>query len=425
MNLYGRDVTEERRAQQQVVDEKNFTQNILDNLSNGVVTFDTELAVTMANPAARALLGLDGEVVGRAARKLWPRNDAVVARLRQSIDTGRIAIELDHELELGGEDKISANLTTLSLGAGSGGMLILEDITQEKRIKSTMVRFMSDSVVERLLDDEEAMLRGTSQEVTIFFSDIREFTSLSEQLDAREMVEILNRYFTGMVDIVFKHSGTLDKFIGDALMAVFGAPFGSPDDADNAVAAAVDMLIHLRVFNAGMQAEHGRRIEIGVGIDTGSVVAGTIGSPKRMDYTVIGDHVNLAARIEAANKYYGTKILISEHTLERLDRRDRMREIDLVRVHGRERPVALHEILDYHTEESFPGLDIVLAAFEKGLALYRRREWRAAAEHFAAALEANPDDRPARLFLERCGGFQAHPPDDAWTPVTEMVQAGK
>ena len=167
VNLYGRDVTEERRAQSQVLDEKNFTQNILDNLSNGVDTFDTDLAVTMANPAARALLGLEGEVLGRAAQDLWPKNDAIVGQLRRTIATGKIAIVLDHELDIGAEDTISANLTTVSLGAGSGGMLIAEDITQEQRIKGTMVRFMSDSVVERLLDNEEAMLRGTTQEVTI------------------------------------------------------------------------------------------------------------------------------------------------------------------------------------------------------------------------------------------------------------------
>ena len=421
VNLYGRDVTEERRAQSQVLDEKNFTQNILDNLSNGVVTFDTDLAVTMANPAARALLGLEGEVLGRAAQDLWPKNDAIVGQLRRTIATGKIAIVLDHELDIGAEDTISANLTTVSLGAGSGGMLIAEDITQEQRIKGTMVRFMSDSVVERLLDNEEAMLRGTTQEVTIFFSDIREFASLSEQLDAREMVEILNRYFTGMVDIVFKHSGTLDKFIGDAIMAVFGAPFCSPDDADNAVAAAVDMLIQLRAFNARLERERGRRIEIGVGIDTGHVVAGTIGSPKRMDFTVIGDHVNVASRIEGANKVYGTHILVSEHTLAHLKGDWRLREIDRVRVAGREAPLSIHEILDYHDEASFPRMAEALAAFAEGRRLFRQRQWRQGAERFTIALACNPADRPTQIYLDRCWRYLAQPPPENWSDITDIA----
>ena len=152
---------------------------------------------------------------------------------------------------------------------------------------------------------------------------------LAERLSARETVATLNEYFSDMVDVIFEHGGTLDKFIGDAIMAVFGAPFVGPQDTENAVATAVEMMERLRELNRKWAADDRARLDIGVGINTGSVVAGTIGSPKRMDYTVIGDHVNLAARIEAANKYYGTKILISEHTLERLDRRDRGRSLRL------------------------------------------------------------------------------------------------
>ena len=421
VNLYGRDVTEERRAQQEVIDAKNFNENILENLSNGVVTFDRELQVTMANPAARAILRLQGAVEGLAARNLWPGNEAIVSRLRETIATGGSGIELDHELDVGAEEAISVNLTTVPLGGGAGCMLILEDITREKRIKGTMVRFMSDSVVERLLDNEEAMLRGTSQEAAIFFSDIREFSSLSERLDAREMVEILNRYFTTMVDIVFKHGGTLDKFIGDALMAVFGAPFQGPEDADNAVATAVEMLVQLKDFNARMQAERGEQIVIGVGIDSGPVVAGTIGSPRRMDYTVIGDHVNVASRIEGANKYYGTRILVSEDTLARLEADWRYREIDRVRVPGRERPIMLHEILDHHTEASFPRLDEALAAFAEGRRLYRQRQWRQGAERFTEALGCNPNDRPTQIYLDRCWRYMARPPPENWSAITEIT----
>ncbi len=228
-----------------------------------------------------------------------------------------------------------------------------------------------------------------------------------------------------MVDVIFDHGGTLDKFIGDAIMAVFGAPFVSADDTDNAVAAAVEMLVQLRRFNRVRAADGQPPLDIGIGIDTGQVVAGTIGSPKRMDYTVIGDPVNVAARIESANKYYCTKILISENTLGRLKTKNRLREIDRAFVHGRDKPVTLFEVLDHHVEGSFPNIDAVLAAFEAGLRQYRRREWAKGAEHFAEALRGNPHDRPTQIFLDRCWTYLARPPGDSWTGVAEITALSK
>jgi adenylate cyclase len=264
------------------------------------------------------------------------------------------------------------------------------------------------------------VLAGASQDATILFSDIRGFTHLSEQLSAREMVGTLNDYFTEMVDVIFENGGTLDKFIGDAIMAVFGAPFVTPDDPDNAAQAAVEMMECLRAFNSGRKGKAEPRLSIGVGISSGTVVAGTIGSIKRMDYTVIGDHVNLAARIESANKYYGTKILVSEQTAGRLNRGYTMREIDRVRVIGRNAPVTLYEILDYHDEQSFPNVSAVLDAFGEGLQHYRCREWTAGAKCFAAALQANATDRPTQIFLGRCWRYMARPPDDSWSDIADL-----
>ena len=158
---------------------------------------------------------------------------------------------LDKELVADGDTRVAVNLTVAPMtdtdGALIGDMLVFEDITQEKRVKSTMVRFMSDKVVDRLLDVHDDVVGGTSQEVTILFSDIRDFTTLSEKLGAREMVSVLNEYFAAMVDVIFDNGGTLDKFMGDAIMAVFGAPFVSEDDTDNAVATAVNMINKLEV----------------------------------------------------------------------------------------------------------------------------------------------------------------------------------
>ncbi|MEX1108687.1 MAG: adenylate/guanylate cyclase domain-containing protein, partial [Dongiaceae bacterium] len=333
---------------------------------------------------------------------------------------------LDREFIAPHLQRVSINMTAVPFKAKepgfSGALLVFEDITREIRMKGTMVRFMSDTVVQRLLDAGDGILSGTTQDVSILFSDIRGFTSLSERIGATDMVKVLNAYFSDMVDVVFENNGTLDKFIGDAIMAVFGAPFQSPDDADNAVKAAIEMMHRLKLFNKARHLDGISTIDIGVGIDTGSVIAGTIGSPKRMEYTVIGDHVNLASRIESINKVYGTNILISEFTKQRLKSDFKSREIDMVRVSGIEEPVRIYEVLEFHTGESFPNLDECVAAFALGLECYRARAWKDGANAFAQALNFNPGDRPTQIFLSRCWGYLARAPQSDWAGVTDLTK---
>ena len=232
-------------------------------------------------------------------------------------------------------------------------MLIIEDITTEKRVKTTMARYMSKEVADQLLEAGEAELRGKNQRVSILFSDIRNFTTTSEVLGARETVSMLNEYFTDMVDVIFKYGGILDKYIGDAIMALFGVPFNKAGDADNAIRVANEMILALGQLNERRKLQRKAMIDIRIGISTGEVIAGTIGSPRRLEYTVIGDSVNLASRLESANKFYNTRVLVSEDTVRDLGVPVAVREIDLIRVKGRDQPVAVFEPLDYHTPDSF------------------------------------------------------------------------
>ena len=217
----------------------------------------------------------------------------------------------DTDLVLTDGDIGAVNLTTAPVvdteGKSIGNMLVLEDITREKRVRNTMARYVAKEIVDQLLASGEDVLQGSSLVATVLFSDIRRFAMLSEAMTPRQTVAMLNEYFTEMVEVIFSRGGVLDKYLGDGLMAIFGAPIAGSVDADNALLVATDMMRALRQLN-GLRIERGfEPIEIGIGLATGEVLAGSVGPMKRMAYTAIGDNVNLAARLESANKYYGRR----------------------------------------------------------------------------------------------------------------------
>ena len=338
--------------------------------------------------------------------------------------TGRTDSTVDSDLVLGVRQAVSVNMTAVPLqdmrDKRIGSMLIMEDITREKRLRNTMSRYMSKAVMDELLEGGNAALGGVNREVSVLFSDIRGFTTMSERLGARETVAMLNDYFTDMVDVVFAHNGILDKYIGDMIMAVFGSVRSRQDDAANAVMVGSRMMMALRELNLRRAAVGQEQINIGIGISTGDVVAGSIGSPKRLEYTVIGDRVNLAERLQNANKYYGTGVLMCEKTAARLRTPVRMRDLDLIRVRGMQRPVSLCEVLEHHTAESFPHMDEVIFAFAEAVAHYRDRNWGQAIRLFSEVLKANPADRPSSLYLERCEIYRQTPPPADWDGVWSL-----
>ena len=214
----------------------------------------------------------------------------------------------------------------------------------------------------------------------------------------------------------------LGKFIGDAIMAVFGVPFAHGDDVDRALRCACAMVGELGRFNA-LRAQLGKRpIEMGIGLNTHIIVSGNIGSPKRMDYTVIGDGVNLASRLEGLCKQYGTRLLASEYTIKQLRGIYRTREIDKVVVKGKSAPVGVHEILDYHSEESFPNLVEVIGLFKNALKRYRQRRFDDALKSLDEALALNPNDAVAKLYVARCRYLKANPPPEDWNGVWVMTE---
>jgi adenylate cyclase len=413
----------------EVSQSRNYNESILRSMSNGVLTLGPDKRVNKVNDSALRILARDEQaILDRPVSELFSSaNSWVTHSLDKVVRTGRTDVTVDSDLVLDGGAVVSVNMTAVPLqGAKSGkcigSMLDMEDVTQEKRLRNTMSSYMSKAVVDELLDGGEAALRGSSREVSVLFSDIRGFTAMSERIGARETVAMLNEYFTEMVDIVFAHHGILEKYIGDMIMAVFGSVRSTENDAMNAVMVGTKMMRALRMLNQRRQADGREPIDVGIGVSTGEVVAGSIGSPRRLEYTVVGDRVNLAERLQNANKYYGTDILVCELTAQRLQKPVVARELDLIRVRGMQRPVAIWELLDHHTPESFPRMDDVRAEFSRGLALYRARDWRNAADAFREALKAYPGDKPSELYVTRCEAYSAPPPPGDWDGVWSLRQ---
>ncbi len=215
----------------------------------------------------------------------------------------------------------------------------------KRELKMLFSKYVSPQVLHTMLDNPSSVsLGGEEREITVLFSDIRGFTTLSEAVTPKELVRILNKYFTAMTGEVLRHGGVLDKYIGDAIMAFWGAPLSDAHQADHAVRAAQGMLVRLRVLNEELRAAGDPEIHIGVGIYTGPAVVGNMGSDLRFDYTAMGDTVNIASRLEGLNKEYKTEIIIGESTKEKLRDKVQFRSLGAVKVKGRNEPVLIYAV---------------------------------------------------------------------------------
>ncbi len=406
---------------------KNYAESMLESMSNAVVTLNEDGVIQTCNAAGAKILKTPIQEIlkKKAAEFFTGKNAWVEEKIRLVASTGEPSLMMDAEMEWGGE-KTSANVTVLPLisvkGKSLGSLVMIEDISDEKRMKGTMARYMDPAIADQLMATGKEVLGGNMSEASILFSDVRSFTTLTESLGAQGTVGLLNEYFTLMVDCLQKEGGMLDKFIGDAMMAIFGLPLPREDDADRAVRAGIGMLVELERFNTARKERGMMAIDMGLGINTDEIVSGNIGSPKRMNYTVIGDGVNLAARLETACKQYGAKMLVSDATVKKLKGTYRMREADRVVVKGKTEPVVIFECLDYHTEASFPNPMEVINHFKDGLAKYRRQDWEKAKGAFQEALKAHRGDKLSKIYMERCDYFEKNPPEKEWDGVWVMKE---
>ena len=298
--------------------------------------------------------------------------------------------------------------------------MIISEQKEKYRIRKTFQHYVSPTVVDKMLENRTMPeFGGERRTLSILFSDIRQFSHFSEQHEPEFVVSRLSEYFSNMVEIIFKHNGTLDKFVGDEIMALFGAPYSSENHAEQACHAALDMLDRLRTLQRKWEEEKTAGFRIGIGINTGDALLGNLGSSQIFDYTVIGNEVNLAARLEGANKLYKTSLLISENTYSLIQSKIAAREIDVIRVVGIHAPVRIYEVRAMGTIAEVEQ-DLIIDTFSHALELYRERRWGEALKTFRKILRTFPDDGPSRLYTIRCLDFLESSPPADWDGIHNL-----
>ena len=303
-------------------------------------------------------------------------------------------------------------LATLSTALATEGR-------EKARLRAAFSQYVTGSLVERIIEDpDQVRLGGVRRELSILFSDIRGFSRFSEGMEPDALSGFLNEYLTPMTELVMDNGGMLDKYIGDAVMAVYGAPLAMTDHAAASCRTALAMQTRLEELNVGWQARGLPRIDIGIGLNSGTVSVGNMGSEVRFDYTVMGDCVNLGARLEALTKEYRAKILLGQNTAAAAGDGFVLRELDLVRVKGRAGSVQVYELLG--EAGGSPISADQLPTWDAALARYRQRDWAGARAAFADWLSRWPDDGPAQVMVERIDWLAANPPGEGWDGVYEQ-----
>jgi adenylate cyclase len=294
---------------------------------------------------------------------------------------------------------------------------------EKKMITGAFAHYVPAKVVDQILADPEKLtLGGEEREVTVMFTDIAGFTTISERLKPAELVKLLNEYLTEMTDIVLAHDGIIDKYEGDAIMAEFGMPVPYDNHALMACKTAIEMQKKLRKLREKWQKEGRPPLSARIGINTGEVIVGNMGSRDVFDYTVMGDPVNLGSRLEGANKFYGTDIMISEFTQDYVKDEFYTRELDLIKVKGKDKPIKVFQLMTSKKDKVSEDFLKMLDTYEKGLEHYKVQEWNEAIDCFEACLKFVPEDPPTVEYRSRCIEYKFNSPGPEWDGITVMTE---
>ncbi|MES3037991.1 MAG: adenylate/guanylate cyclase domain-containing protein, partial [Bdellovibrionota bacterium] len=361
-------------------------------------------------------------LLGLVSTYIWTHGTALSSFL-VFIGTLAVIIGTEYYLFLEKNLLISGLFVVLLLVINYVGITIFRYFSEEakkKQIKQTFSKYVAPAVVEELLKSEDNLkLGGRKEHMSVFFSDVRGFTTIAEKLTPQELSDVLNKYLSPMTELVFKNKGTLDKYMGDAIMAFFGAPVSTKHHATQACRCALDSIKKLAEIHAEFEKAGLPYIDIGIGINTGDMSVGNMGSNIVQNYTVMGDSVNLASRLEGINKQYGTRIIISEFTRKEIGENFLCREVDRVQVKGKLEPVRIFELLaegkpDDKTAEW-------LASYLKSYDLYSEKKFPEAMTQFKTTMSIRESlgvkDPVSELYVERCEDYIATPPPADWDGV--------
>jgi adenylate cyclase len=380
----------------EVYSMKNYFTLLFENLDNGIITFDKNGYVKTINSKFCDILGLDkNRFIDKHYSIFQNEYNPIYSHTKYLFQSGKKQKVTGLKIVKEDNKKSIYNLSSLPMndsgGQNVGAINVIQDITKETRVQQNLSRYLPSHIVSEVFNrDDLSLLDGKYKRCSILFSDLRNFTSITEKMGAIEVVKFLNTYFNTMVDSVLLNNGILDKFIGDAIMAVFGIPYAGQNDAKNSIDCALDMLDKLEVLNSSKLQS--KKISLGIGIATGNVISGNIGSNERFEYTVIGDAVNLASRLENVTKDYGLNLLIDSATQKKVAAYYHFREIGTIKVKGKERTTNIYHVLGKKETLLCNKQSDFVYNYESGLYHYRRKEYDIANNFYSKALALYPND---------------------------------
>ncbi|WP_022664855.1 adenylate/guanylate cyclase domain-containing protein [Desulfospira joergensenii] len=410
-----------------LINQSQYTKTLLSSLPVAILATDADGRIQTMNQIAEKILATHlADIKDHPVGSLFPNSPEVTAQIESTLLKGRTHHMRSENLSLNTGEKIVGNLYLHPLKDDEqqicGLLMTIEDRTYIHFLTDAFRRYVPPSVSE-IIAKEPARLQlgGEEKELSVLFSDLVGFTTHSERLPPRRIVEILSDYFKEMTDEIFKYEGTLKEYVGDEMMAIFGAPIEQADHAGRACAAALAMSEKARQLRKNWEKNGRPPLYARTGINTGPMLVGNLGSPYRFSYGVLGDQVNLASRLEGLNKIYGTEIIIGENTAGMLDEAFVLRELDYVRVKGRKQAISIYELVSHGEQPRLEKQDEVILYYGAGLDSYRQEKWETAIENFQKVLAYRPDDGPSREMVKRIRSFMEVPPGRDWDGIYEQV----
>lgn len=404
----------------------SYTNALLSTIPVALLATNLEGIIHSANHAAEDILGLSRkDLEGSSISTVFASNPEIIVEINKSIQSGKPFHMGSRTIVQSHNRKVVGNFFLQPFKDEENriiGLLItIEDQTYVHFLQDAFKRYVPPSVSEMIAQNPQSLKLGGEEKVlTVLFCDIIGFTTYSERYNPHEMVTILSDYFSEMTDQVFSFEGTLKEYVGDELMAIFGAPIDQSNHAERACSAALKMQQRLKTLREVWQKRGRPPLKSRIGINTGPMLVGNIGSNHRFSYGVVGDNVNLASRLEGLNNMYGTRMLIGEATRESVRDKFWLKEIDQVIVKGKKNPVNVYELIDHIDHKLDDAHQESLFHYAQGLSAYRNCEWKAAAAHFKAAHNLWPEDHAAQVMEKRCKHYTQTPPPQNWDGVFTM-----